>query len=362
MANLEEHQVTYGDGKQVFYYAAGPTFGPLLIFMHGWPSVAKLWHVQLETFAALGFRVVAPDMPGYGRSTSRKVHADYVQEKLIEGMLAVLADTGREEAVWIGHDWGSGVVWSLANTHPEVCVAVAALCLPYRMLEVGLDELMKNANREIYPEHEFPFAQWSYIVYYEQDFDKATEWFEKDGAGVLKALYKKGRPHDFGKPLSFTSNVVKDGGWFGGIPKPPSADEVPSDDLAIDHETLDELVSSFKSTGWFGPNSWYMHSKENWDFNTKHSAKNGRLEMPVLFVHATYDTGPESIYGKYNWAMRKLIPNLTETGIDSGHWVMAEASQETNAAISRWLVEEVTEWWPGYWRNGFVRQPERKRG
>jgi soluble epoxide hydrolase/lipid-phosphate phosphatase len=64
MAPFEEHDFTYGDGKTTHYLASGQEEGPLLIFIHGWPGIAKLWKPQLTTFAALGFRVVAPDMPG----------------------------------------------------------------------------------------------------------------------------------------------------------------------------------------------------------------------------------------------------------------------------------------------------------
>lgn len=64
MAPFEEHEVTYADDKKIFYLAAGPTNGPLLVFIHGWPAIGKLWKPQLDAFASLGFRVVAPDMPG----------------------------------------------------------------------------------------------------------------------------------------------------------------------------------------------------------------------------------------------------------------------------------------------------------
>ena len=64
MSSYEEHDVTYGDGKKIFYYAAGPANGPLLIFLHGWPAIGKLWKLQLDAFSAMGFRVIAPDMPG----------------------------------------------------------------------------------------------------------------------------------------------------------------------------------------------------------------------------------------------------------------------------------------------------------
>ena len=66
MASFEEHEFTYGVGgaKKTFYLAAGPKYGPLIIFIHGWPAIAKTWKHQLQTFASLGFRAIAPDMPG----------------------------------------------------------------------------------------------------------------------------------------------------------------------------------------------------------------------------------------------------------------------------------------------------------
>ena len=57
--------------------------------------------------AALGFCCIAPDM------------------------LELLASLGRERAVWVGHDWGSPVVWNIASHHPEKTAGVASLCVPY---------------------------------------------------------------------------------------------------------------------------------------------------------------------------------------------------------------------------------------
>lgn len=66
MTTIEEHDFTHGIGgkKTTFYLAAGPHEGPLLIFVHGWPTIGKIWKSQLVAFASLGFRAVAPDMPG----------------------------------------------------------------------------------------------------------------------------------------------------------------------------------------------------------------------------------------------------------------------------------------------------------
>lgn len=61
---MEEHEFTFSTQKKTFYLAAGPQNGPLLVFIHGWPTIAKTWQHQLTAFALLGFRAVAPDMPG----------------------------------------------------------------------------------------------------------------------------------------------------------------------------------------------------------------------------------------------------------------------------------------------------------
>ena len=106
MATISEHIVTYASGKkQINYLATGPTNGPLLIFLHGWPAIASTWKPQLTLFASLGFRAVAPDMPGYGKSTANHVITDYCHETIIQGLLALLSSTGRDQAIWLGHDW-----------------------------------------------------------------------------------------------------------------------------------------------------------------------------------------------------------------------------------------------------------------
>jgi pimeloyl-ACP methyl ester carboxylesterase len=52
-----------------YYLATGPENGPLVIFVHGWPELSISWRHQLPALAALGFRTIAPDMRGYGRSS-----------------------------------------------------------------------------------------------------------------------------------------------------------------------------------------------------------------------------------------------------------------------------------------------------
>jgi soluble epoxide hydrolase / lipid-phosphate phosphatase len=127
---ITEHTVKT-DRHTSFYLAAGPENGPLIIFIHGWPELSISWRHQLPALAALGFRAIAPDMRGYGRSTAYNKKGEYAQEHIVRDMLDLLDSLGRDKAVWVGHDWGSPVVWNIASHHPERCDAVANLCVPW---------------------------------------------------------------------------------------------------------------------------------------------------------------------------------------------------------------------------------------
>ena len=150
--------------------------------------------------AALGFRCIAPDMRGYGRSSTYKRHEDFAQELIVEDMLELLASLGRDKAVWIGHDWGSPVVWNMAAHHPDRTAGVASLCVPYLATGFTLENVVSLVDRKVYPEAEFPAGQWDYQFFYEESFDKACKGFEANIRNVVKALFRKGDPKAVGKP------------------------------------------------------------------------------------------------------------------------------------------------------------------
>ena len=84
--SITQH-VTKSKRHTTFYQAAGPEDGPLLIFVHGWPELSISWRHQLPTLAAIGFRCIAPDMRGYGRSSVPSKHEDYAQVEIVADMI-----------------------------------------------------------------------------------------------------------------------------------------------------------------------------------------------------------------------------------------------------------------------------------
>jgi len=337
--SITEHTLT-SPRHTTGYLACGADAAPLLIFVHGWPELSRSWRHQLPVFAALGFRCVAPDMRGYGRSSTYQRHEDFAQELIVADMLELLASLGRERAVWIGHDWGSAVVWNIAAHHPEKTAGVASLCVPYLATGFTLDTIVPLVDRAVYPESEYPAGQWDYQCFYEESFDKARAGFEADIRNVVKALFRKGDPNVVGKP-SRTSAVRKAGGWFGGGACP----DVPRDPDVITEADLEVYTAALTRHGFFGPGSWYMNHRANGAYAGR-SKNGGKLSMPVLFLHGAYDVTCETMRSRLAEPMRRDCADLTEGVVRSGHWMAQEQPVAVNAALAKWLAARL----PDYWR------------
>jgi pimeloyl-ACP methyl ester carboxylesterase len=93
-----------------FFLSCGAEQATAIVFVHGWPELSISWRAQLPVFGGLGFRAVAPDMRGYGRSSVYSRHEDYGLEAIVADMLELLDELGARKAIWVGHDWGSPVV------------------------------------------------------------------------------------------------------------------------------------------------------------------------------------------------------------------------------------------------------------
>lgn len=335
--SITEHSFSTGR-HTTFYLAAGPEDGPLIIFTHGWPELSLSWRHQLPFFAAMGFRAIAPDMRGYGKSTVYEKHEDYRQELVIKDMIELLDHLSREKAIWIGHDWGAPVAWNMASHHPERCIAVANLCVPYATLERGLDFTIELVDRSVYPIDEYPAGQWEYMRFYEENFDQATNPMDANAYNFVQLIFRKGSPEGAGQPSS-TATVRKNNGWFDGASGAP---DVPRDDDVISEDELQIYAGGLKRNGFFGPNSWYMNHKANADYFTS-VVNDAVLSMPVLFLSAQYDYTCETIDSRLAEPMREKCTNLTEKIIDSGHWMAQEKPQEVNREIVKWMVDQLPE-------------------
>jgi pimeloyl-ACP methyl ester carboxylesterase len=336
---ITEH-VAKSERHTSFYLACGAQQATPIVFLHGWPELSISWRHQLPVFAGLGFRALAPDMRGYGRSSVHGRHGDYVLEEIVADLMELLDAIGAEKAIWVGHDWGSPVVWSIAQHHPQRCHGVANLCVPYIPDGFAVEHMIPLADRKVYPEDRFPAAQWDYQLFYRENFAAARAGFEGNIRATVRALFRAGNPAGKGKP-AHTSFVRANGGWFGPHSAAPNR---PRDPAVLSEEDEHRYVAALERNGFFGPDSWYMNADANVAFAERAKA-NWRLTIPVLFIHGAYDYVCETLDSRLAEPMRANCANLTEATIPSGHWMAQERPIEVNAALAKWLALQAPQLW-----------------
>ena len=329
---ITEH-VLHTERHDTFYLECGPSDGSLMVYVHGWPALSIMWRDQLEHFGALGYRCIAPDMRGYGRSSVPPRREDYALENIVDDMVELLRGLGGEDAIWVGHDWGSPVVWALASHHPDVCRGAVSVCVPYFAQGFAPETLVPLVDRDVYPEAKYPAGQWDYQLFYQTSFDAASAAFEADVHATFKALFRSGSPKEKGRP-ALTARITRDGGWFGGAGRAP---DLPRDPAVLSEDDLERYVAAFTATGFTGADAWYVNSGRNLEYAAR-AVDGGTLQLPVLFLHATYDSICETVDSRLAEPMRRDCANLIERVLDTGHWMVQEQPAHVNAAIDEWLT------------------------
>lgn len=117
--------VTTKDGVEIFYKDWGPRDAQVLFFHHGWPLSSDDWDAQLLFFLNEGFRVVAHDRRGHGRSS--QVWDGHDMDHYADDVAAVVQHLGIKKAIHIGHSTGGGEVAHYIACHGEENVAKAVL-------------------------------------------------------------------------------------------------------------------------------------------------------------------------------------------------------------------------------------------
>ncbi len=129
--------VTTKDGVQIFYKDWGPRDAPVIHFHHGWPLSADDWDAQMLFFLAQGYRVVAHDRRGHGRSS--QVWDGHDMDHYADDVAAVVIHLGTQGAVHVGHSTGGGEVVRYMTRHPEdkVTKAVLIAAVPPLMVQTS---------------------------------------------------------------------------------------------------------------------------------------------------------------------------------------------------------------------------------
>jgi pimeloyl-ACP methyl ester carboxylesterase len=107
------------NGIELNLAEAGPPGGRPVLLLHGFPDSHHLWRHQIAALSAAGYRVLAPDLRGFGRSSKPADVADYAMRLLVGDVAGLLDEAGVERASVVGHDWGAALAWTVASYLPD---------------------------------------------------------------------------------------------------------------------------------------------------------------------------------------------------------------------------------------------------
>jgi epoxide hydrolase 4 len=136
------HQV---NGITLHAYHAGMQHEKVMVFLHGFPEYHYGWKNQLDFFASKGYHVVAPDQRGYGDSSKPAGINSYKLGVLTEDIVQLIKSITKEKVILVGHDWGGGVAWTLAQYHPELLEKLVIMNMPH--LQVMKDTLKTSSEQ-----------------------------------------------------------------------------------------------------------------------------------------------------------------------------------------------------------------------
>ncbi|MFF2548627.1 alpha/beta fold hydrolase [Kitasatospora sp. NPDC058063] len=296
--------------------------GPLVLLVHGFPESWYSWRRQLPALAAAGYRAVALDVRGYGRSSKPAATDAYRMLDLVEDNVALVRALGEETAVVVGHDWGSSIAAASALLHPEVFRAVGLLSVPY---EPPGGPRPTDVFAQMGGDQEF------YVSYF-QEPGRAEAEMEPDLRGWLAGFYAAMSADTMparGEPDPHF--VTRTGGRL--------RDRFPNGKLPawLTEDDLDVYAGEFERTGMTGALNRYRNMDRDWEDLAQYGG--APIEQPSLFIGGALDASTTWMADAID-AYPTTLPALASAHIldGCGHWIQQERPEDVNRLLTAWLA------------------------
>jgi pimeloyl-ACP methyl ester carboxylesterase len=278
----------------------GPGDGPVVVLLHGFPELGYSWRHQIGPLSQNGYRVLVPDLRGFGDSDAPEPIEAYAIDVLAKDVLGLLDHAGADRGTVIGHDWGAAVAWNTAWLHPERVRAVGGLSVPFAPRS-ATPPLARMRSR---------FGEDFYMV-----------WFQEPG--VAEAALQR----DVRRTLA--TQRVWDAGWAGADEDPPTPRYLTDADLQV-------FVDAFTRSGFRGGLNYYRNLDRNWERTAEVADR--RIAQPALFI--TGERDPVQLFmpaaAMDGW-VTDLRVNAVIPGV--GHWVQQEAPHAVTEHLLTWLKD-----------------------
>ncbi|MFD5810529.1 MULTISPECIES: alpha/beta fold hydrolase [unclassified Rhodococcus (in: high G+C Gram-positive bacteria)] len=310
------HRFAEVNGMRIHYVEEGE--GPLVVLVHGIPYLWYMWRRQIRALAAAGYRVVAPDIRGFGRSGCPEQVQDCNVFDAVGDLVGLMGGLGETSAVVVGHDLGSFVAHAAAQLRPDLFHALAMLNTPVPPREpCRPSENWKKLEAE---------TGTRFYQHYFQTPGEAERHMDADVRTTLRSIY-----------YSVPGSAVGEERWRQFV-----AEGENFLDTVFDPEflpgwlpeiALDYYVSEYSRTG-FGPAlNFYRNRDRIWE---QSSFLDGlKLQQPSLFIGGAADPALDRFAPLYD-RLESHLPNLRRKALLEG--VGHSAAEEQPELVTGMLL------------------------
>ncbi|MDI9334228.1 MAG: alpha/beta hydrolase [Cytophagales bacterium] len=328
MTDMPTLQFAQVNGIKMGYYEAGVSASSAadktpVVLCHGWPEIAFSWRHQIKALSEAGIRVIAPDQRGYGSTDCPPRVEDYDLTHLTGDLVGLLDHLKIDKAIFVGHDWGGFVVWSMAMRHPTRVAGVVGVNTPHHP-RPPIDPIELFRKR---------FGSSMYIVQFQDPTRTADNIFDTHIEQVFDFFMRRPDPRQ--KPIfpGVTSHDEQPSKLPLAFPQYVAGYDASKDPRPkiLSEAEKKVFVDAFSKTGFTGGINWYRNYSRNWAFDAD---LDHTIRVPSLMIMAELDVVlPPSDAD----AMETLVPDLEKYLVkDCGHWTQHEKPDELGRKLIEW--------------------------
>ena len=308
-------------GKTYHYMLGEPQGTPkdTMLLVHGWPDISFGWRHQVPYFMSLGYRVIVPDMIGFGRTDAPQDLKHYTLKSSSTDMRELVQKYVGEKGQIVlgGHDWGGFLVWRMAEWYPELIKCVFSVCTPHTQASKEYRDLAKLIQAGILTNFTYQLQLAG------PDVEANLQGREKIGQ-FISAIY--GGIKDYSQsPFTVDHGVHFD--RLDQAIKPP----------LLSDEELKYYIDEYSRRGapeMRGGLNWYRTRQLNYEEELELAEKGQKVQPPALFISATRDRAlPPSM----SQGMEEGFEDLSRDEVNATHWALVEAADDVNRIITEWL-------------------------
>ncbi len=297
---VELHVVELGEGKPV-------------LLCHGFPDLWRGWRLQMEALAAAGYRAIALDMRGYGRSSAPTDPLLYTPFHTVGDLVGLLDALGLTQVTIVGHDFGANIAWNAALLRPDRFTAVFGVSVPF--LPLGGPSLLENMAAA---------GAKNFYMFDQIQPEADARWADAAVTYPAFLYWSSGSPPPAERwnPFGGTDGMVR-----------PAPVACPA---WADPEDVAYTVAEFQRTGFHAPLNYYRSIQLFYDL--ARAFKGSFIRQPSFFLVGEAD-GINTMRRTTEADLRASLPGLRGfvelPGV--GHWPQREAPAAFNAALLGFL-------------------------